>query len=134
LQQEQPDVAEYDPNQDASIPASAAAAAAVGFSHLAASGRQQQQLRSCSSLKRSSKGSKHTNPDGTPKPRGRSGPKSKFSPFIGVSQYKRTGRWEVSAATACAAHNMQTAVTCQWRSVLCTNCCVSFSAMHPYSA
>lgn len=30
------------------------------------------------------------------KPRGRSGPKSKFSPFIGVSQYKRTGRWEVS--------------------------------------
>eukprot|EP00775_Hariotina_reticulata_P014293 gene14293-20_t len=30
----------------------------------------------------------------TCKPRGRSGPKSRFSPFIGVSQYKRTGRWE----------------------------------------
>jgi hypothetical protein len=30
------------------------------------------------------------------KPRGRSGPKSRFSPFIGVSQYKRTGRWEVT--------------------------------------
>lgn len=27
--------------------------------------------------------------------KGRSGPKSKCSPFIGVSQYKRTGRWEV---------------------------------------
>jgi hypothetical protein len=26
--------------------------------------------------------------------RGRSGPKSRLSPFIGVSQYKRTGRWE----------------------------------------
>jgi len=30
------------------------------------------------------------------KPKGRSGPKSKCSPYIGVSQYKRTGRWEVS--------------------------------------
>lgn len=29
------------------------------------------------------------------KTKGRSGPKSKHSPFIGVSQYKRTGRWEV---------------------------------------
>lgn len=28
------------------------------------------------------------------KRRNRSGPKSKSSPFIGVSQYKRTGRWE----------------------------------------
>jgi hypothetical protein len=28
--------------------------------------------------------------------RKRSGPKGKCSPYIGVSQYKRTGRWEVS--------------------------------------
>jgi hypothetical protein len=73
----------------------------VGFGQLlnpgqiAAAARQQQQQRSGGSSKRSSKGSKSTNPDGTPKPKGRSGPKSKFSPFIGVSQYKRTGRWEV---------------------------------------
>jgi hypothetical protein len=32
------------------------------------------------------------------KVKGRSGPKSKCSPFIGVSQYKRTGRWEVSTS------------------------------------
>jgi hypothetical protein len=66
--------------------------------HIAAAGWQQQQQRSGGSSKRSSKSSKTTNPDGTPKPKGRSGPKSKFSPFIGVSQYKRTGRWEVGSA------------------------------------
>lgn len=41
------------------------------------------------------------------KQKGRSGPKSKCSPFIGVSQYKRTKRWEVSswpgAVSTCSA-------------------------------
>jgi hypothetical protein len=30
----------------------------------------------------------------TPRRKTRSGPRSKTSPYVGVSQYKRTGRWE----------------------------------------
>jgi hypothetical protein len=89
------DITAYEADPNVLSPNSGSAAAAVaGFGHLAAAEREQQQQRGSSTSRRSSKISKHLNPDGTPKPKGRSGPKSKFSPFIGVSQYKRTGRWE----------------------------------------
>jgi hypothetical protein len=96
-QQQQQDLTH--PGTDHAFPGAAAGFnQLVNPSQMAAAGWQQQQQRSGGSSKRSSKGSKSTNPDGTPKPKGRSGPKSKFSPFIGVSQYKRTGRWEVGRA------------------------------------
>jgi hypothetical protein len=93
--QQQPDLTHL--TTDPTLPSTAAGFTSqlLNPSQMAAAGWQQQQQRSGGSSKRSSKGSKTTNPDGTPKPKGRSGPKSKFSPFIGVSQYKRTGRWEV---------------------------------------
>lgn len=47
------------------------------------------------------------------KPKGRSGPKSKCSPYIGVSQYKRTGRWEVSG---CILSEASSWILCVFRS------------------
>lgn len=58
------------------------------------------------------------------KPRGRSGPKSKFSPFIGVSQYKRTGRWEVSSSSIVLPNQEHPAECALTRLALCPCCMV----------
>jgi hypothetical protein len=85
----------------------AAVQSPAGFSSPVAAGRivttdqqQQQQQQATTSPDANSNPSTSAlsglSSQGT-KSKGRSGPKSKCSPFIGVSQYKRTGRWEVSS-------------------------------------
>jgi hypothetical protein len=63
------------------------------------------------------------------KTKGRSGPKSKHSPFIGVSQYKRTGRWEVRRLVQILSQPEQQFnvwpphATCQQRVYMRTHAC-----------
>lgn len=73
------------------------------FGHAAACSQQQQDGGSTPSA---SAMSGPSSSQGGTKTKQRSGPKSKHSPFIGVSQYRRTGRWEVrcsgSVCSRCA--------------------------------